>query len=83
MAPPRDPAALRADVRRLRREIARLRAAEASYRTIIDRTNSIVLRWDPEGRILFLNDYGQRFFGYTESEILGRSVVGLIVPELA
>jgi diguanylate cyclase (GGDEF)-like protein/PAS domain S-box-containing protein len=81
MAPPRDPPALRAEIRRLRREIAQLRAAEASYRTIVDRTNSIVLRWDPEGRVLFLNDFGLRLFGYTLDEVVGRSVLGLIVPD--
>ncbi len=81
MASGRDPAALRAEIRRLRREIAQLRAAEASYRTIVDRTNSIVLRWDPEGRVLFMNDFGLRLFGYTLDEVVGRPVVGLIVPD--
>jgi diguanylate cyclase (GGDEF)-like protein/PAS domain S-box-containing protein len=81
MAPPRDPAALRAEIRRLRRQIVRLRAAETSYRTIVDRTNSIVLRWDPEGRVLFLNDFGLALFGYTLDEVVGRSVLGLIVPD--
>ena len=81
MASGRDPIALRAEIRRLRREVAQLRAAEASYRTIVDRTNSIVLRWDPEGRILFLNDFGLRLFGYTLDEVVGRSVLGLIVPD--
>jgi two-component system sensor histidine kinase/response regulator len=77
----RDPAALRAEIRRLRREVAELRAAEASYRTIVDRTNSIVLRWDPEGRILFLNDFGLKLFGYALDEVVGHSVLGLIVPD--
>jgi diguanylate cyclase (GGDEF)-like protein/PAS domain S-box-containing protein len=80
MASGRDPA-LRAEIRRLRREIAKLRAAEASYRTIVDRTNSIVLRWDPEGCVLFMNDFGLRLFGYTLDEVVGRSVLGLIVPD--
>jgi diguanylate cyclase (GGDEF)-like protein/PAS domain S-box-containing protein len=77
----RDPAALRAEIRRLRREIAQLHAAEASYRTIVDRTNSIVLRWDPAGRIVFMNDFGLRLFGYALDEVVGRSVLGLIVPD--
>jgi diguanylate cyclase (GGDEF)-like protein/PAS domain S-box-containing protein len=76
-----DPAALRAEIRRLRHEVERLRAAETSYRTIVDRTNSIVLRWDPEGRIFFLNDFGLRLFGYKLDEVVGRSVLGLIVPD--
>jgi len=81
MALRHDPVALRDEVRRLRREIAQLRAAEASYRTIVDRTNSIVLRWDPEGRVIFLNDFGLRLFGYTLEDVVGRSVLGLIVPD--
>ena len=81
MAPPRDPAALRAEIRRLRREIAQRRAAEASYRTIVDRTNCVVLRWDPEGRVLFMNDFGLRLFGYALDEVVGHSVLGLIVPD--
>ena len=71
----------RAEIRRLREEIARLRADEAAYRTIVDRTNSIVLRWDPEGRVIFMNEYGLRLFGYTSDEVVGRSVIGLIVPD--
>jgi diguanylate cyclase (GGDEF)-like protein/PAS domain S-box-containing protein len=67
--------------RRLLDELARLRADEATYREIVNRTNSIVLRWDPKGCVIFLNDYGQRLFGYTNDELVGRSVLGLIVPD--
>jgi diguanylate cyclase (GGDEF)-like protein/PAS domain S-box-containing protein len=79
---------LRAEIRRLRRTLARmrrreaaLRAGEVTYRDIVDRTNSIVLRWDSLGRVIFLNDYGQRLFGYSQKELVGRSVLGLIVPD--
>jgi len=67
-------------MQRLRDEIARLQTAERAYREIVDRTNAIVLRWDPQGRILFMNDFGQRLFGYAEEELIGRSVLELIVP---
>jgi diguanylate cyclase (GGDEF)-like protein/PAS domain S-box-containing protein len=40
-----------------------------------------VLRWDPEGRVIFLNDFGLRLFGYTSDDVVGRSVLGLIVPD--
>jgi diguanylate cyclase (GGDEF)-like protein/PAS domain S-box-containing protein len=76
-----DADALRAEVRRLEYELARLRAEEATYREIVHRTNTIVLRWDPEGRVIFLNAYGQRLFGYTSDDLVGRSVLGLIVPD--
>src|SRR5213080_1980766 len=81
MPPPRDADGLRLEVRQLRDEIARLRADGATYRDIVDRTNSIVLRWDPEGRVIFMNDYGQRLFGYSNDDLVGRSVLGLIVPD--
>jgi diguanylate cyclase (GGDEF)-like protein/PAS domain S-box-containing protein len=72
---------VRLEIRRLRRELARLRSAERVYREIVDRTNAIVLRWDPQGRIIFMNDFGQRLFGYTQEEVAGRSVLELIVPD--
>jgi len=62
-------------------EIEHLRSAELSYREIVDRTNAIVLRWDLHGRIIFMNDFGQHLFGYTQEELAGRSVLELIVPD--
>ena len=81
MPPSGDIDALRAEIEQLRQEVAGLRTAEATYREIVHRTNTIVLRWDPDGRILFLNEFGQRLFGYRLDELVGRSVLGLIVPD--
>ncbi|MBN1831483.1 MAG: PAS domain S-box protein [Deltaproteobacteria bacterium] len=58
-----------------------LHASEKKYRELVMLANSIILRWSRDGRITFLNEFGQRFFGYTEPEILDRHVVGTIVPE--
>lgn len=58
-----------------------LRQSEQKYRELVENANSIILRMDAEGRITFLNEFAQRFFGFTEREILGRYVVGTIVPE--
>ena len=55
--------------------------SEQKYRELVMLANSIILRWSGDGRITFLNEYGQRFFGYTETEILGQHVIGTIVPE--
>jgi PAS domain S-box-containing protein len=59
----------------------RLAESERQYRELVELANSIILRWNSEGVITFLNDYGQRFFGYTAEEIHGRHVVGTLVPE--
>jgi PAS domain S-box-containing protein len=58
-----------------------LRESERKYRELVEHANSIILHWSRDGRVLFLNEYGQRFFGYSEAEILGRHVMGTIVPE--
>jgi len=55
--------------------------SEREYRDLVTLANSIILRWSPEGRVLFLNEFGQRFFGYTDVEIVGRQLVGTLVPE--
>ena len=59
---------------------AALRASETKYRDLVQTANSVILRWDATGHIRFMNDYGQQFFGFSEQEILGRHVVGTIVP---
>jgi PAS domain S-box-containing protein len=64
-----------------RETIETLRQSERKYRELVEHANSIILHWTRDGRITFLNEFGQRFFGYSEAEILGRHVIGTIVPE--
>ncbi len=65
---------------RLREE--QLRKSEVKYRELVQNANSIILRLDSEGRVTFFNEFAQSFFGYSEGDILGRSVVGTILPEV-
>ena len=58
---------------------AAIRKSEAKYRELVENANSIILRMTPEGLITFFNEFAQRFFGYTEPEILGKPVVGTLV----
>ncbi|MFA5099349.1 MAG: transporter substrate-binding domain-containing protein, partial [Candidatus Omnitrophota bacterium] len=55
--------------------------SERKYLELVENANSIILHWTRDGRVIFLNEFGQRFFGYTQAEILGRHVIGTIVPE--
>jgi PAS domain S-box-containing protein len=59
---------------------AAIQRSEQKYRDLVESSNSIILRWSREGKITFMNKFGREFFGYTEEEILGRHVVGTIVP---
>jgi PAS domain S-box-containing protein len=60
---------------------AALRQREAEYRLLVETANSVILKWDTQGTVLYLNDYGQTFFGYDLEEIVGHSVIGTLVPE--
>jgi PAS domain S-box-containing protein len=59
-----------------------LRQGERDYRELVQNANSIILRMDRQGRLLFVNDFGRHFFGYTEQELLGKPVMETIVPEV-
>ncbi len=55
--------------------------SEIKYRELVENANSIILRWNSDGRIKFLNEFGQQFFGYSNEEILGRHVIGSLIPD--
>jgi PAS domain S-box-containing protein len=58
-----------------------LKESEAKYRNLVQTANSIILRWDLNGRIKFLNEYGLKFFGYAEEEIIGQSFIGTLLAD--
>jgi PAS domain S-box-containing protein len=57
-----------------------LAESERKYRELVEYANSIILRWNSEGHVTFLNRFGLEFFGYTEEQIIGRHVLETIVP---
>ncbi|NJL20590.1 MAG: PAS domain S-box protein [Leptolyngbyaceae cyanobacterium SM1_3_5] len=58
-----------------------LRQSEANYRNLLQTANSVIIRYDPQGRIHYINDYGVKLLGYEEHEILRRSLFETIIPE--
>jgi len=50
-------------------------------RQIVQQSNSIILKMDTKGNITFFNDFAQRFFGFYKDEIIGKNVLGTIVPK--
>ncbi len=57
-----------------------LKKGEKNYRELVEGANSIIMRRDVSGKINFLNKFALKFFGYPEEEIIGKNVVGTIVP---
>ncbi|PIV88063.1 MAG: hypothetical protein COW48_08180 [Hydrogenophilales bacterium CG17_big_fil_post_rev_8_21_14_2_50_63_12] len=80
-------ARVRAFNRKLQREImdrkraeVALQASEAKYRELVDNANAIIVRLAPDGTVTYFNEVAERLFGYAAAEILGKPVVGSIVP---
>jgi sigma-B regulation protein RsbU (phosphoserine phosphatase) len=61
----------------LEKVVANLRDANDE----LENVNSVILRWDPDGNVTFLNDFGLQLFGFPKEEIIGQPLLGTIVPE--
>jgi diguanylate cyclase (GGDEF)-like protein/PAS domain S-box-containing protein len=59
-----------------------LMVSENNYRELVDNANVIILRMNFNGTISYFNEYAEHFFGYTRQEVLGKHVVGAIVPAM-
>lgn len=68
------------DITARKRAESRLVESEQKYRELVELANSIILRWTTKGEITFMNEFGQRFFGYQAGEIIGRHLVDTLVP---
>ncbi|MCQ1538711.1 PAS domain S-box protein [Methanocalculus taiwanensis] len=62
------------------RMIQELREREHQYRELVEMADAIILKLDKNGNVLFFNEFAETFFGYSKEEVLGRSVIGTIVP---
>ncbi len=71
------------DVSEKRRIADALKESEARYREVLLNTQSIIIRMDTRGNITFFNNFALTFFDYTSEDIIGKNVVGTIVPEKA
>ena len=63
------------------KSIIKLQQSENKYRELVETANSIILRMDTQGRVTFSNEFAQRFFGYTENEIIGKDAGEIMWPE--
>ncbi len=57
-----------------------LLASEKKYRElVIESAHSIIMRWDNQGVIRSVNEYGLNFFGYARDDFIGRDVATIVV----
>lgn len=74
--------ALQQEIAERQQTEAALRQSEACYRNLLQTANSVIIRYDPQGRIRYINDYGVKLLGYEEHEILGRTLFETIIPDI-
>ena len=57
----------------------KLHNSERKYRELVENANSIILRVNIEGKISYFNEFAQRFFGYSEKELIGKNAEHIIL----
>ncbi len=58
-----------------------LATSRQEYKDLVQRAHSIILRLDLDGRCSFFNEYAESFFGYSQEDIIGKSIIGTLVPK--
>jgi diguanylate cyclase (GGDEF)-like protein/PAS domain S-box-containing protein len=53
----------------------------ALYQKLVRHANSTILRFDPQGKITYANEFALRLFGYAPAELLGRPVIGALLSQ--
>ncbi|MBD2465270.1 PAS domain S-box protein [Oscillatoria sp. FACHB-1407] len=74
--------ALQQEITERQQTEAALRQSEANYRNLLQTANSVIIRYDPQGRIRYINDYGVKLLGYEEPQIVGRTLFETIIPDI-
>jgi len=60
------------DITEKKRAEEALKKSEEKYKELVENANSIIAKFDKDGTILSMNEYGLKFFGYEEKEIIGK-----------
>jgi len=58
-----------------------IKESEAKYREMMQNAQSIIIRMDMQGTITFFNTYALAFFDFSPEDVIGKNVVGTIVPQ--
>ncbi len=67
------------EMKERQKSLAALENSEKKYRELVENANSIILRVNDKGAVLFFNEFAERFFGVSESEMLGKNIIGTIL----
>ncbi|MFA6034524.1 MAG: sensor domain-containing diguanylate cyclase [Myxococcota bacterium] len=71
----------REEILSLMNEMTALAATEHLYKEMIETVNSIVIQWNRDFSIEYINSFGARFFGYQRRELIGADLFKTIVAD--
>jgi len=64
----------------LRKSEKDLLESRENYKELVTNARSIILKMDTDGKFIFINEFGQNFFGFSNEELIGKHALGTIVP---
>jgi len=63
------------------RSYRKLEVSERTFRELVQGASSAILRSDPQGKLTFINRFAENLFGFSKEEIVGKHVIGTILPD--
>lgn len=67
------------EIREREKSSKALEQSERRCRELIENANSIILRTDIEGQIIFFSKFAESFFGLPKGGVLGKNIMGAII----
>ncbi len=56
-----------------------IKESEENYRALVEKASSLIVKLDSKGRIIFINSFAEKEFGYNLDELTGRYVIGTFI----
>ncbi len=57
-----------------------LKTSEKHYRELVENASTVILRWDTNGKIIFINQFGLDLFGHSKNNVIGQDLLDIISP---
>jgi PAS domain S-box-containing protein len=71
------------DITHRKKSEENLKQSKKKFQNLVKNANSIILKLDMYGRIVFINDFGRKFFGFDKFELIGKNAYNTILPPSA
>lgn len=55
---------------------------EQQYRELAEKANTVILRWKANGIVTYINEFGEKLFGYSRAELIGKNIAGTVVADI-